>query len=160
VTRKSEKRVRRPDHGDFEEGSPMAEAVDRFRMLAQLHLSAPDDALVRYAHGDGYERPGAALVRTVFAASGVALPQEATEEPSAACDHGCRTRVREGGRACVDCGEWFPEAPEDCQLESFVVEQIVRSPVLEDVEEFSVTDRLGFRPVTSEDEDEDESILY
>jgi hypothetical protein len=137
----------------------MAEAVDRFRMLAQLHLKSPDDALVRYAHGDGYERPGAALVRSVFAASGVALPQEATEEPSVACDHGCRTRVREGGLACVDCGEWFPDAP-DTPIESFVVEQIVRSPVLEDVEEFSATDRLGFRRVASEDDGDDESILY
>ena len=137
----------------------MAEAADRFRTLAQLHLASPDDALVRYAHGDGYDRPGAALVRTVFAVSGVALPLEATEEPADACEHGCRTRVREGGYACVDCGEWFPDAP-DTPIESFVVEQIVRSPVLEDVEEFSVADRLGFRPVTSEDDDEDESILY
>ncbi len=56
MTRKKEKRVRRVDQGDFEEGSPMAGAVDEFRTLADLHLKSPDDALVRYAHGDGYDR--------------------------------------------------------------------------------------------------------
>jgi len=156
----------------------MSLVVDNFRALAKLHLASPDDALVRFAHGDGYDRPGAQLVRTAFVQSGMTLPEipsagavpapaataarrgdDPLGEPAGGCEHGCRVRVREGGHACIDCGEWFPEIPADCQLESFVVEEIVRSPLLEDVEAFSVTERLGFRPVVHEECDED-SILY
>jgi hypothetical protein len=156
----------------------MSLVVDNFRALAKLHLASPDDALVRFAHGDGYDRPGAQLVRTAFAASGMTLPGipsagavslaaataasqgcDPPAEPRGGCEHDSRVSARGGGYACTDCGEWFPETTTDCHLESFVVEEIIHSPLLEDVEEFSVSERLGFRPVASEECDE-ESILY
>lgn len=44
----------------------MSIAVDRFRRAAQLHLNSPDDALVKYAHGAGRDRPGADIVRSAM----------------------------------------------------------------------------------------------
>lgn len=58
---------RRHGLGDFPPGSPMAEAVDRFREQAKLIESAPDDALVRFAHDDGWDRPQAEHVRETLA---------------------------------------------------------------------------------------------
>ncbi len=66
--KRAPQRTRRIDQGDFPEDDPMARVVDAFRELAKLIDSAPDDALVKFAHEGGWDRPHALAVRESWAA--------------------------------------------------------------------------------------------
>lgn len=73
--------------GDFERGTPIADAVDRFRELADLHWGSADDSLVVFAYGSGRERPGAAAVRAIWGPVDELGSREAPED-GASSTHG------------------------------------------------------------------------
>ena len=77
----TELRKRNRGRGDYEAGSPLADVVDRFRQLAGLHLNAPDQALVLFAHGPGRDRPGATEVRDMIASIQNRRPESPQEVP-------------------------------------------------------------------------------
>lgn len=131
-------KARTRQNGDCPIGSPLALAVERFRELAKLIESAPDDSLVRFAFEEGAKRPGAAEVRDAYRAklgkppgwspggSQVALalggaigappetdratePAPGSSRDAFECPHG-ETQDLAGEPVCLACGEILPAA--------------------------------------------------
>ena len=80
------KRTRNEGHGDFAEGSRLAEVIDRFRERANLHDNSPDDALVIFAHREGRDHTGAEDVRAAWAEWLALMPEPEPEFDEATGD--------------------------------------------------------------------------